>query len=77
MMFEWFNGTHLVRIWVDDDKSLGVRIETATAEDRSGVRQTSEYRPFVTNQLTYYKDYAEVLAEGMRHFILRIDKEVG
>lgn len=66
-MVQWFNGTHLVRVIADDKRRLGIRIECAPA-DAEGC-QVSEWAPFVASQEHYYKDVAEVLAEGMRHMV--------
>lgn len=64
-MVEWFNGTHLVRVFKDDTRKLGINIKIAMA-DANG-EPVSEWHDFRPEQGTWWKDQAEILAEGIRY----------
>ncbi len=63
-MIQWFDGTHVVRIELDDTNTRGLRVSVAPADSED--RLTGTFSTLVPGQSTWYKDQAHVFAEALR-----------
>ena len=68
-MIQWFDGTHVIRIELDDTNTRGLRVSVAPADSED--RLTGAFSTLVPGQGSWYKDQLNVFAEALRVVIGR------